>query len=364
MSPSAASTPSPDAGKPAARLPPPDARETTDANRCRYLPGRGGHVESYFLRANDPHRPRALWIKATILAPLDGEPAAELWFIHFDGETGRTRALRETWPLEGTTFATAVDRFRIAVGRAQFDLAADGGTRGEIEGDGGPCRWDLSFERPDTPVARTLSLFPSRLMVDGPFPRSKPLTPFPALRFRGSLDLSGETVSVDGWWGMQGHNWGREHAFEYAWGQCLFPGEDGVPDAMVEGFTGRVRVAGRLTPRLSALVVQRGERTYRFDRIFDYWRQQATVEGWRWALRLRGADGEASLTMDAAARPLVCLGYRNPDGRPSYCFNSKLSEVTLEVRPSDGEPFVRRSAHGGALEFLRGSPDPRLPRVV
>jgi hypothetical protein len=31
--------------------------------------GRGqGHVESYFLKANDPHSPRAVWLKTTIYA--------------------------------------------------------------------------------------------------------------------------------------------------------------------------------------------------------------------------------------------------------------------------------------------------------
>ena len=33
--------------------------------------GAPGHVESYFLRANDQTRPRALWLKATILSAID-----------------------------------------------------------------------------------------------------------------------------------------------------------------------------------------------------------------------------------------------------------------------------------------------------
>ncbi len=37
---------------------------------------------------------------------------------------------------------------------------------------------------------------------------------------------------------MQGHNWGREHAFEYAWGQCLFPATELAPESMLEGFYG------------------------------------------------------------------------------------------------------------------------------
>jgi hypothetical protein len=79
---------------------------------------------------------------------------------------------------------------------------------------------------------------------------------------------------------------------------------------------------------------------------------------------LRSGDGEAELSMDASVRPMVCLGYRNPNGEPSYCFNSKLAKVTLTVRPMDDASFTCASEHGGALEFLRREPDPRFPHVV
>ena len=49
---------------------------------------------------------------------------------------------------------------------------------------------------------------------------------------------------------------------------------------------------------------------------------------------------------------MVCLGYFNPDGRLSYCLNSKLAHVRLEVEPRHGDAFVLTSEHGGALEFL------------
>ena len=48
------------------------------ANALRFA-GQHGHVESYFLRANHPTRPLAVWLKATVLAPLKGPPVAESW---------------------------------------------------------------------------------------------------------------------------------------------------------------------------------------------------------------------------------------------------------------------------------------------
>lgn len=327
------------------------------ANACRYDGGRG-HVESYFLRANDPTRARALWLKATILAPLDGEAVAETWLIAFDGERERVFAAKLTHPWSEAAFVGDELGARISVGDWLIALSDHGHARGTMRAPSGEARFDLRFTPGPGAVAAPLSIFPSRVLREGPFPRSKLLTPYPWLVFSGSLEVFGERWELAGWDGMQGHNWGKEHAFEYAWGQCLFPAGDGAPETMVEGFSGRIRLAGRPTPRMSALVVRRGTRTFRFDAIFDFWRQEAQISDERWSVTLRGADGWARLRMHAAGRPMACLGYHNPDRSLAYCFNTKLAEVHLEVRPRGGEPFVCTSAHGGAFELLRREVEP------
>jgi hypothetical protein len=176
--------------------------------------------------------------------------------------------------------------------------------------------------------------------------------------------IDGVAERVDGWIGMQGHNWGREHAREYAWGQVVFPAVDGAPGVMVEGYTARVRIGRWTTPRLSALVVVREGRELRFDRTFDPWRQESEVGDLRWRVALAGRDGEATLEMEALQPETACLRYDNPDGTPSYCFNSKLARARLSVRPVNADAFACESAHGGALELLRPEPDPRWVEVV
>jgi hypothetical protein len=325
-------------------------------------------VESYFLRANDPDRPRAVWLKATIYAPLEGPPEVESWLVVFDGARATPIAGRETAPLVAPMAPERGGSTRVIAGRLLLDLSPTGSAQGTVNTPSGGARVDLAWTTPTSPVAAPLSLLRTRVLQEGPFPRSKLLTPSPSLVFSGSVDVAGELIDVTGWRGMQGHNWGKEHAFEYAWGQCLFPAAGGSastePDAMLEGFSARVMVGGRLTPRVSCLVVRRGGRELRFDTLFDLWRQRATVEADRWTLEVRGGDGTARLEMDAGGRPVACLGYRNPDGHRSYCFNSKLARVRLQVQPAKGAAFECVSEHGGALEFLRRTPDPRFSDVV
>jgi hypothetical protein len=334
------------------------------ANACRFTPSRQGHVESYFLRANDPKRPRAFWLKATILAPIGSDPVAECWCIWFEGESQRSWAHRATYPLTAATFP-GHGSSELTLPDATYSFGASGRSQGQLtRADRGACSWNLGWESVGGLIGEPLSIFPFQAMVDGPFPKSKLLTPAPALRLSGTVTCFSKEVSVDGWLGMQGHNWGREHASEYAWGQCLFPDANGKPETMLEGFTGRTRVGGRESPRLSALIVRSGVRTFRFDSIVDLWRQEAEIGEAHWNLKMRGADGVAELKMNAGGRPMVCLGYQNPDGRMSYCFNSKLAATHLRISPRSGAPFERYSPHGGALEFLRGAPDARFVEVI
>jgi len=325
--------------------------------------GTGAHVESWFLRANHPTRPLALWLKATILRPVRGEAVAEAWCLAFDGEAGRTWGARETVPLTRARFEG--QPLQAAVGGCQFELGEAGGrAQGALQGQQGTARWKLAWQAVSGAAGQALCIFPDRKLLAGGFPRSKLVTPLPCARFEGSLDLGEGEIPIDGWLGMQGHNWGREHAPQYAWGQCLFPTPDGGEPSMVEGFSARIRLAGLTTPLLSMLVVRHQGQEHRFDRLATSWRPKATVGDLSWSLDIAGPAGRAQLHMQARPQQLVCLGYGNPDGRLSYCFNSKLAHTSLELQPTTGSPFRLDSEHGGALEILDRHPDPRFPDVI
>jgi hypothetical protein len=312
------------------------------------------HVESWFFRANHPTEPRASGLKATLLCGRAGGPSvAEAWCAIFDGD--RTFAAKLTVPVGDA----AIEPPDIRVGPCRFHLDPAAGV---LAGEAAGASWDLRYRRLDGALGEPLCLLPTRKLVDAAVPKNKLLTPVPAARFEGVVRWGDRTVPIDGWLGMQGHNWGPEHARSYAWGQCLFTDVRGEPFAMVEGASGRVRVGPFTTPVLSLLAVRHQGREYRFDRIVDTWNQRADIAFPAWSLRMTGRDGEAELGMEADPRRMVRLGYENPDGSVAWCLNSKLAAVTLRVNPSEGDGFTCRSAHGGALEFLTREADPPLPQ--
>jgi hypothetical protein len=301
------------------------------------------HVESWFVRANHPTRPRAVWLKSTVLCRADGFTIAESWCSLFDGT--RTAAFRARAPLD-----------QPAIGLTE----QGGSSRGHLAGGAGSVEWDVGFTRPAGGWAEPMSLLPGRRFVDGPFPRSTLLTPFPVLTMTGGLTWDGETWDLAGWLGMQGHNWGPAHSPEYAWAQGLFPDQE----AVVEAVSGRIELGRRSSPLFSMLVVRRGDAELRFDRMLDRWRQRPRLAFPVYELAMRGRAGSARLRVTGDPAAMVCLGYDNPARPRSYCLNSKTAEVHLEVRPAGGSPFELRSPHGGALEFLQPTPEPRVQPVV
>src|SRR5678816_803493 len=108
-------------------------------NEKRYG-GTPGHVESWFIRANDPKSPRALWLKMTILAPLNGPAVAETWLVWFDGVRKQTLAKKETVPFSEASFNGSIQ-----VAKCRFDLESSGSLRGQV----GPVSYALALKSSD-----------------------------------------------------------------------------------------------------------------------------------------------------------------------------------------------------------------------
>jgi hypothetical protein len=322
------------------------------------------HVESWFLRANDPTSPRAIWLKATVLTKTDGTRLSQAWFSVFDGD--RTEAACLDVPLDQARFDDSEDQLDVVVGPLTWQIAEDSGTsHGSLEGGHHTVTWDLRFTRAEGSLGATMSLLPTARLVDAPFPKNKLLSPFPLAQFAGTVTWGEETWDLAGWHGMQGHNWGAAHSPEYAWGQCVFTDvAGGEPFAVLEAASGRIPLGPVQSPFISMLVLRCDGAEYRFDRLVDLWRQHPDVAFPRWGLQMTGADGVVDLEMTGRPEAMVCLAYQNPARATSYCLNSKTAEVRVRVRPRNGHAFELVSAHGGALEFLASAPVPEIAPVV
>lgn len=321
----------------------------------------GGHVESWFFKANDPEGRRALWLKATVYAKSPSAdrraeqvpPVAEAWAIAFDrGEDGESRHVvtKSTIPFDRARF-----------GRGTLDVEVDGcelslgHARGAIANGGRALAWDIAVgpER-----ASPIVHLPAARLYETSFPASKLVTPLADARAKGVVDVSRspgvtERWDIDGWPAMIGHNWGRAHAHLYAWTHCNVWD---VEDLVFEGVSARVRMGPVLSPMLTAVFLRYRGQSFDLNSRELFGKSRGVISLRRWEATAENGRGLRVLAdFGAETDDFVGLHYANPRGGATHCLNTKLARGRLDVTLPSGESFV---AHSRAAALEIGTRDP------
>ena len=303
-----------------------------------------GHYESWFVRANHPSRPLALWVRSTIFAPRAGraDATSELWAVWFDGERDQIAAVREDVPLARSLFSKT--RLDVRIGEAVLVAGAASGRASRADA---AIEWDLALSGP----RRRVPLLPA-LLYRLPFPQAKSVTLETNLRVGGTVRVAGDAHTLEGYLGSVSHNWGPRHTDFYAWAQ-VGP-LDGASDAFFECITGQVFLAPRLgirTPWLTVMALHLDGRVRHLASAGP--RSHASSP---YALGDARFVGHApGLTIEARIRAptrhFVGLAYRNPIGGVKVCHNTKIASAKILV-DERGRKRRLQSANGAALEIL------------
>src|SRR6266700_239920 len=187
--------------------------------------GAGGY-ESWFVSARDPASPRALWIRHTRHRPGPGRESAALWCTVVDRDGDQP-------PVVVKEVFAAFPPDAVA-GPRRFQGQAALGDQG--------ARWDLTITGEQPPL-RPLR---PQVLYQAPLPRTKLEATVPDGDVTGTLEVDGREVTVSGWRGTVGHNWGSEHADSWVWLHAA--GFDAAPEAWPELVLARVRVGQARLP--------------------------------------------------------------------------------------------------------------------
>jgi len=305
-----------------------------------------GHVESYFLKANDPDGGRAIWLKATIYAS-DRDPSravAEAWAVAFDRNEGHVAV--KTWvPYESARFSTDA-----------LDVEIDGATfterrwQGRVATGERTIAYDLAISDGRAPLVH----LPFAWMYETSFPSSKIVSLVPSARANGEVIVNGNAWDIRGWPMTVGHNWGRCHAPRYAWGHCNVWEGDETP--IFEGFTARIAIGSMLSPPSTMLLMreegeQLARRTYFGLGPVD---EQTTLR--RWSFRSTRGSPKITGELWAETDDFVGLYYPNPDGTMVYCLNTKLARAEVMVKVAGRDERLYRSSCA-ALEIATNDPN-------
>ena len=176
------------------------------------------------------------------------------------------------------------------------------------------------------------------------------LSPHPYATFSGGVEIAGETIELDGWPGMVGHNWGAEHAERWTWIQASDLG--GKPGDYLDIAAGRIKIGPMTTPWIAnGRLVLDGDRVH--------------ARRHRQGLRNRGRGGSpdgCTFTfpgknvnvkgkVSAPLKDFVAWVYADPAGPEHNALNCSIADIELKVERPDRK-HARVEVAGAAVYEL------------
>ena len=331
-------------------------------NHPRWPKRNGTHIESFFLKANDPYSPRAIWIKVTCLQKqttrdTPSESWLDLWCCVFDKRNDYYEGVRHRLPLSSLEIADGallIDTPEIAVSFGTHS----GHFRTKIKNGDTQVDVNLTWQADTSELGKAYTSFPYAWMLQGPLPKQKTVTPMGLCYVSGDVRCDAQYHQVDEWIGCQGHNWGRAHTPDYVWLHTVVSDDTGSVGTC-EAFSGSVKVGRGLIGPFSGLILKLRDKTYRFDRLIDTWNHQVDFKQGQYSLQLERNRCKVVLKATANLNQVLCLGYEDPDSTMHFCMNSKLASASIQI--TDGE-FTQtfRAKDCVALEWLSKRPKARV----
>ncbi|MCS7287409.1 MAG: tocopherol cyclase family protein [Anaerolineae bacterium] len=322
-------------------------------NRLRWDGSTPGFYEVYYIKANEPAQGIALWLRYTLLAPIQGRPVAEVWGFFFDrNNPEKNLALKATYPWSEARAEPSP--FRFAIGPSTLTHAS---AQGEIVKEGQRLRWDLHWD----PNPTTVYLLPFQWMYKGPFPRTKVLSPNFNIRLNGVLEVNEQRYLLEKAPGQQAHLWGARHAERWIWGHCnVFAGDAPL---VWEGLSAQVALGPIRLPMLTLFVLQMEDQMFFLNGLGSLVRNRSRGEVGTWWFIGRGPGIQLSGEAKVALEHIVGAIYTDPDGSQRWCHNTKVGDLTLTVKRLVGRGWQSTTftALGTcALEWVGRTQDPRV----
>lgn len=267
-----------------------------------------GGYESWFVSARDPVSPRALWIRHTRHRPRQGPESVALWCTVIDRDLGnRPAVVKQVFSAFPADAAAGPDQFR---GQAAM---------GERS-----ARWDLAITGEQPPLR---PLHPP-VLYRAPLPRTKLEAIVPDGRVTGTLQVDGRAVSVSGWRGTAGHNWGSEHADSWVWLHAA--GFGAAPEGWLELVLARIRVGPARSPWTAMGALSLGGERIVLGGLGR--RSRVDAGPGHFAAEVYSPGTRVRLSVTAAEDDRVAVAYADPRGGTRTVTHAALASAELIMR--------------------------------
>ncbi|HKB50769.1 MAG TPA: hypothetical protein VKC63_05010 [Solirubrobacterales bacterium] len=310
---------------------------------------KAGHYESFYIKACRPGGGQGIWIRHTVHKRPGAEPNASIWFVLFDREAEGPQATKVTVPAAALSVPggswVKVDGAEIGPGRAV----------GSLDTDAVKASWELTFSGDAEPC----KYLPSDRLYETRLPKTKFVALFPNARFDGRVNIGGETIELDGWPGMIGHNWGTEHAERWVWLEGT--GFEDSPDTYFDAGAARIKLGPWTTPWVPSGMLMLEGKPHRLGGFGQIREARIEESAGACTFVLPGKDIVVRGQVSAPKKDFVGWIYADPKGPEHNTINCSVSDLELTIDRPALPPLQLSLPAGGAYELGMREADHGVP---
>ncbi len=309
-----------------------------------------GLYESFYFRGNQVGQGPSFWLKHNLLRFKKSTAVRmEVTMIGFPQGGGSPRVLGKfievldspglDWDELSFSFG---DELAFSIGRDALS-----GLIGSAEGS---VSWDLRLSRSDEVYYH----FAHPWLYRGPFPKKKILTRDTFVRFEGEITWAGPASEkwTGSFVGMNGHNWGTEHAHCYAYADCNEWNDGRV--AFFDGFSAKIKVASLVSPFLSLCSLRTERGWFHFNKLRAAYRPQVKrLTRQSWDVVFENEDFFLGVALEGEGSAWASLRYLHPNRKESVVENTKAARGSLTlIEKRSGKIVDQLSSDRFELETL------------
>lgn len=319
--------------------------------------------ESFYFRGNLKDSGHSFWLKHNLIGFVDApDVRVDNTLILFDDEKQSTKVYHQSQNIEFGEFKklhldsnATWRKIRFDFGNqgfCQLDFSQDKVTlKGKIPDQGGAAEWDLKLGLSSMAYFH----FDKEWFYRGFFPKKKILTADCFVEYDGKI--KSPFLNCEGHFrGMNGHNWGKEHAFQYAYANCNEFLEEGksIDEAFFDCFSAKILIGGFKSPYLSAGSLFYKGKWYDFNKVLSSWRHQVHDLSLKvYNVTFLSKEYQLDLLINGEGHAWITLDYDHPSRKVSQVHNTKHAKGTLKLtRLKDSAVIARLFTSSFELETL------------
>ncbi|HAZ12278.1 MAG: hypothetical protein A2X86_03485 [Bdellovibrionales bacterium GWA2_49_15] len=311
--------------------------------------------ESFYFRGNLQNSPFSFWLKHNLIGFCD-DPGVRVdnILILFNDKTKQSCVYQQSKMLTFEQYQSEVlskkswRQLRVEFEKGGFFELSDSHLCGMMPGQ---ISWDLKVDFSEIVYYH----FDKDWFYRGFFPKKKILTADCFMKYDGTITAPFLTCQGQ-FQGMNGHNWGKEHAYQYAYANCNEFSEEGrpLPDTFFDGFSAKILLGPWKSPYLSAGSLFYKGRWYDFNRVLTCWRprvEDLTLKTYH--VIFKGREYELDVMINGEGHAWATLDYDHPSRKVSQVHNTKYAKGTAKLtRLKDQQVIARLFSSSFELETL------------